>query len=109
MAFRKAGHADAEAARVGPVRPRADELDQVRGVAEGVLRAVVVGDVLGRVAAESQDVLDTRRGVTVENGCHLLEGMADAGQVGHGRQVGFAVDADDQVVRAFSRVEPPAP
>ena len=72
------------------------------GVAEGVLRAVVVGQVSRRVAAEGQDVLDAARRVAVEDRGQLVAVVADAGQVRDGRQVGLALDADDQVVRPLA-------
>ena len=44
---------------------RLDELDQFRGVLEGVLAPVVIGEILGRVAAQRQDVLDAGLGVAI--------------------------------------------
>ena len=41
-------------------------------------------------------------GVAVEDRGHLVEGVADAGQVRDGRQVRLALDADDQVVGALA-------
>ena len=43
-----------------PARPRCDRMkrDELVGILECVARAIVVGHVAGRVAAQSQDVLD---------------------------------------------------
>jgi hypothetical protein len=102
MPLGEAGDADAEAAAVRGVRAAADEFHQLLGVAECVGGAVVIRPVAGRIAAERQDVLDAARGVAVENAGHLVEVVAHACQVRNGRQLGFAFDADNEVVRALA-------
>src|SRR3546814_10527407 len=75
-------------------------LDQLAGV---VVVAAGVGAVGGRVAAESEDVLDAVVGVVVEQLGDVGAGVADAGEVGHGREGLLGVDAGDDVAGALAR------
>ena len=88
--------------RVRNPLPAADERHQVARVAEGVFRAVVVRHVLRRVAAESEDVLDAGVRIPVEDDRQLVPVVADARQVGDGRQLGLADDPHDQLVRPLA-------
>src|SRR5262249_20177885 len=74
----------------------ADEADQVGGVAEaagGALEALLPGR---GVATQGHDVVDARVDELIDDAADLGLGGADAGEVGHGRQVRLALDpADD--------------
>jgi hypothetical protein len=91
VAFGEAGDADAEAARVGMAAALvelADEAHEVGRVLEGVLVAVVAGEVARRVAAEGEDVADAGLGVAFEDGLDVRLAVADAGEVGIGIERG---------------------
>ena len=92
---------DAEPPRVGNRLVRPDEADELLGELESVAGTVVVGQRSRGVSTQGQDVLDGRCGVPIEDGRNVVLGMAHAGQVRHGRQLGFALDSHDQVVGAF--------
>ena len=67
------------------------QLDRVHEVAA---RIAAVG---GGVAPEGEDVADARRGVLVEQRPDVGPGVADAGEVRHGRERPLGVHAHDDV------------
>ena len=91
MALGMHGDADRE------VPELAHQLDEVGRMREFSGREV---QVLGRVAAEAQDVLDAGRAVARHDARQLVAGMRRAREVGHRGERRLAVDADDDVVRA---------
>lgn len=79
-----------------------DEGDEVVGVFEVVLRAIVVRLVAWGIAAKSQDGLDLVGLVLVEDGGDFVGGVADAGEVWDGGDGGFLDDAADEGLGAFA-------
>ena len=77
---------------------RPDETDEVLGVLERISGALVVSHGSRRVAAQGQDVLDRRRGVAIQQSGDLILGVANAGQMRDGGQLGFTLNSHDQVV-----------
>src|SRR5262245_58750365 len=101
MAFGKTGDADAETTWVRRVVALADEPHQLGGVAKRVLRPVVVRLVARRVAVQSQDILDAGSGIPVEDRDQLVTVVTDTGQVRYGGELGFLLNAHDEVVGLF--------
>ena len=77
MALRVAGGGDAEFV-VGP-----DVADQVRGVVETALGGGEVFLASRGIAAQGDDVLDARVIQALQHAVQFLDGLADAGEVGH--------------------------
>ena len=75
--------------------------DEAFGVLKRVAAAVVVRQTLGGIASQGENVLNARGRVAVEDRRQLLQRVTDAGQVRDGGEVGFLLDADDQVVGAL--------
>ena len=88
------GDPDREVARVVT-----HDLHQLEGVGE---ITTGVGTIGGRVTPEGEDVVDPAGGVGVEQIDDVGLGVADTGEVGHGREVVFAVEADDGVAGAVA-------
>jgi hypothetical protein len=58
-----------------------DEADQIRGVSEGVLRAIIVGPVAGRISTERENGADACFGVLVQDSLDLRGIVTGAGEV----------------------------
>src|SRR5262249_26666518 len=103
MALREAGDSYPEPPGIRHPLPRSNELDEVLGVLKGVARAAVIGQVPWWIAAQCQDVLDLRLRIPIQDGRDLLPAVADTRQVRDRRQLGLALNTNDQIMSPLPR------
>jgi Ca2+-binding EF-hand superfamily protein len=72
-------------------------------MAETAFRPIVVRPVLRRITAQCEDIADARRRITFQDFPDVLFGMADAGEMGNGRDRGGLLDPDDEIVGELPR------
>ena len=84
MSFRIAGGGDVE----GEVP--ADVADEVGRVAEATIYGNEIGLAPRRISTESYEIFDARLLQSGEDTVNLFPGLADAGEVGHGQNVGLS-------------------
>ncbi len=82
---------------------RVDVVDQISGVRVVAWPVLAVG---GRIATESEDVLDARLAVLLEQLDDLAAGVATAREVGHRRDRGLAAHPRDDLTRALAGTAP---